>query len=58
MKIYIIIADFIDDRHNVGIYSSKKRAEEALEEILKTDKLYSHFKEDLYIECYEINNRI
>lgn len=55
MRIYIIVADFLDDRHNVGIFTSRKRAEKALEEITTTNKLYKQFKEDLYIEAYEVN---
>lgn len=56
MKVYIIVADIIDDRHDLGIFSSKKKAEEALKKLITEDRLYKNFKEDLYIEAHEMNS--
>lgn len=54
-KVYVLNGGCIDDRYVVAVFSSKKKAEEEREKIIKTDNFYKHSPDDLWIEEFELN---
>lgn len=54
-KVYVLNGGCIDDRYVVAVFSSKKKAKEEREKIIKTDHFYRHSPDDLWIDEFEIN---
>lgn len=54
-KVYVLNGGCIDDRYVIGVFSSKKKAEEEREKIIKTDSFYRHSPDDLWVEEFELN---
>lgn len=54
-KVYVLNGGCIDDRYVVAVFSSKKKAEEEREKIIKADNYYKKFPDDLWIEEFELN---
>lgn len=51
MKIYILVNDVVDDRYNLGVFTSKRKAETAKKTLLQNKKWYR--SGDLSVEVWE-----
>ena len=54
-NIYVLSGGCIGDRYVIGVFSSKKRANEERERIIKTDSYYRNNPDDLEVEVFELN---
>lgn len=54
-KVYVLMGGCIDDKHVLGVFSSMKKATEAVEWLIKVDTYYKYNPDDLEIETYELN---
>jgi hypothetical protein len=54
-KVYVMSAKYHGDNIVLGVFSSKAKANEAKEWILKVDMYYKSRPQDLWIETFEMN---
>lgn len=54
-KVYVLIGGCIDDKHVLGVFSSVKKIEQARKTLIKLDKYYQEFPDDLEIETFCLN---
>lgn len=54
-NIYVLVGGCIGDRYVVGVFSSKKKAEEAKKKIIQSDNYYNKYPNDLDIDIFQIN---
>ena len=54
-KVYVLNGGCIGDRYVVGVFSSKKKAQEAREQIIQNDTYYKSNPDELDIDVFEMN---
>lgn len=54
-KVYVLNGGCIGDRYVVGVFSSKKKAQEAREWIIQNDTYYKSNSDELDIDVFEMN---
>lgn len=54
-KVYVLNGGCIGDRYVVGVFSSKKKAQEAREWIIENDTYYKSNSDELDIDVFEMN---
>lgn len=55
-KVYVLMSKRIENCHVViGVFSSKKKVNEAIEWIIANDAYYRNNPNDLYIDTFEMN---
>ena len=54
-NLYVLNGGCIGDRYVVGVFSSKKKAEAAMEWIIQNDTYYKSNPDELDIDVFEMN---
>ena len=55
-KVYVLMCKYPDDTHYVlGVFSSKKKVDEAKKWLFEIDMYHKHHPDSLYVDTYELN---
>lgn len=54
-KVYVLMSGIIDDDCVLGVFSSKKKVDEARTWLINNDTYYKSFPNDLYVDVFELN---